>query len=111
MMGEVVQLFQKNKQPVSSSAHKLQVFKEGLNAGVVMVTLDATCEGVSVPSHFSGSTCLSFNYSYDYHLPDFAFDEDGVSATLSFDEGFFHCLVPWVSVYRIGDQVWPEDFP
>jgi hypothetical protein len=109
-MGQVVQLFP-HKKFLSRHGEKLEAFKEGLDKGVIMITLDATRQGVSVPSQFSRSTHLSLNYSYRYNLPDFAFDEEGVSATLSFDEGYFYCLVPWEAVYRIGDRVWPDDFP
>lgn len=108
-MGEVVQLFP-NK-PLSRNAEKLEAFKQGLEQGIIMITLDATQDKVSVPSQFSKSVHLSLNYSYQYQLPDFAFDEEGVSATLSFDEGYFYCLVPWEAVYRIGTQIWPEDLP
>lgn len=102
-MGQVVQLFSGNP--------KLKAFKDALEKGVVMVHLDATRPGVSVPSAYAKNPILGLNFSYKYNLPDFAFDEEGVSATLSFDEGYFYCLVPWESVYRIGDQVWPDDFP
>ena len=108
-MGQVVQLFP--DKPLSRHDEKLKAFKQGLEKDIVMITLDATHAGVSVPSQFSKSVHLSLNYSYRYNLPDFAFDEEGVSATLSFDEGYFYCLVPWEAVYRIGDHVWPEDFP
>ena len=108
-MGEVVQLFQ--KKPLSPAIEKLKAFKEGLEKGIVMITLDATRLDVSVPSYLSEDIYLSLNYSYTYQLPDFAFDEEGVSATLSFNEGYFYCLVPWEAVYRVGNQVWPEDFP
>lgn len=101
-MGQVVQLFSKPK--------KLQVFTKGLEQGIVMITLDPRCEGVSLPSQFSKNAYLSLNFAYGYNLPDFAFDEEGVSATLSFDEGYFYCLIPWKAVFRIGDEVWPEDF-
>lgn len=105
-MGQVVQLFPKQtKQP------KLQAFGEALEQGVVLVILDATRPGVQVPSAYAQNRSLGLNFSYKYQLQDFAFDDQGVSATLSFDEGYFYCLVPWEAVYRIGDRVWPEDFP
>ncbi len=107
-MGQVVQLFPGAGNP---NTEKLQAFKRGLEKGVVMVVLDARRPGVSVPSQFAKRPNLGLNYSYDYRLPDFAFDEQGVSATLSFDEGYFYCLVPWEAVYRVGDTVWQEDFP
>lgn len=107
-MGRVVQLFQT---PTTKGARKLEAFKKGLERNVVMVTLDARREGVSVPSQFAKEVALSLNFSHRYNLPDFAFDEQGVSATLSFNEGYFFCLIPWEAVYRIGDEVWLEDFP
>ena len=102
-MGQIVQLFSENP--------KLKAFKEGLEEGVVALVLDARCPGVQVPLAYVETSVLVLNFSYKYNLPDFAFDEEGVSATLTFDEGYFYCLVPWTAVYRIGDQAWPEDFP
>lgn len=64
-----------------------------------------------MPSHLADKPMLGLNFSYGYQLPDFAFDERGVSATLEFDEGYFFCQVPWEAVYRVGERVWPEDFP
>lgn len=107
-MGQVVQLF---PQPTPRRVSKLEAFKKGLEQDIVMITLDSRREGVSVPSQFAGTPNLSLNFSHRYNLPDFAFDEQGVSAMLSFDEGYFFCLIPWGAVYRIGDDVWLEDFP
>ena|SRR3989338_7509069 len=102
-MGQVVQLFSGNP--------KLKAFTDGLEKGIVTILLDATRPGVQVPKGYAQNPILVLNFSYRYNLPDFAFDEEGVSATLAFDEGYFYCLVPWTAVYRIGDQVWPEDIP
>lgn len=107
-MGEVVQL---NFAKPPRNVQKLKVFRELLEHGVVLIMLDASREGVLVPSEFSGKQMLGLNFAYDYDLPDFGFDERGVSATLEFVEGYFFCKVPWEAVYRIGDRFWREDFP
>ncbi len=107
-MGEVVHL---NFTKPPSNIQKLNAFKKHLDKGVVLILLDSSRPGVVVPPQYAGDEVLGLNFSYSYELPDFGFDEAGVSATLSFDEGYFFCQIPWGSVYRIGDQFWSEDFP
>ena len=107
-MGEVIQLFP-NRDLLTPDCEKLEYFKAKLEEGVVFMMLDARRPGVRVPPAFSKNPMLGLNFSYSYGLTDFGFDERGVSATLSFDEGYFYCEVPWESVYRIEDRLWVDD--
>jgi hypothetical protein len=49
-------------------------------------------------------------------IPDLVIDDDGISATLSFNRTPFLCRVPWTAVFalvgpdKLG-KVWPEDAP
>ncbi|MBH1988753.1 MAG: hypothetical protein I8H75_03305 [Myxococcaceae bacterium] len=108
-MSNVIPLFKDQGKKQRPSLQKLDAFRKGLEeGGVVMISLDTTQPGVSLPSRLMNLECVSLNYSHRYNLPDFGYDEAGVSATLSFDEGFFYCMVPWISVFRVGDCVWQE---
>ncbi len=109
-MGEVVPLFPVQV-PSTPSQEKLEYFKAKLEQGVVFIMLNAAAKGVRVPPGFAGNPMLGLNFSYSYGLTDFGFDEQGVSATLSFNEGYFYCEVPWGSVYRIEDRLWMDDLP
>ena len=96
------------KKNIVSTEHarklKLQHFTELLQHGVVTVGLDATFPGVIVPDHLKGSKSLILNYSYSYGIKDFFFDDEGVSASLSFRGVPHMCFVPWESVGMIGSQ-------
>lgn len=109
-MSNVIPLFRDPVIPQEPSVQKLEAFRKGLEGGgIVMISLDSSVEGVSLPSRLMGLEWVNLNFSRRYNLPDFGYDEVGVSATLSFDEGYFYCMVPWSSVFRVGDRVWQED--
>jgi len=80
------------------SEKKRRIFEDWLKKGIVAVVLDARSRGVKVPPAYVDQPELILNFSYDFHVPDFNFNEVGVWATLSFDEGEFFCMVPWESV-------------
>lgn len=80
------------------NAKKRRIFETWLPQGIVSVLLDARVAGVKVPPAFAGHPELILNFSHDFHVPDFNFNDVGVWATLSFDDGDFFCMVPWQSV-------------
>lgn len=89
----------KNPSPSSElNVKKRQIFTTWLSQGTVSVLLDARAEGVKVPPAFAGHSELILNFSYDFHVPDFNFNDVAVWATLSFDDGEYFCMVPWPSV-------------
>lgn len=77
---------------------KRQLFQEYLKKGVVSVLLDATAAGVKVPLDYAKERNLILNFAYDFHVPDFNFNDVGIWATLSFSSGEHFCMVPWDSV-------------
>ena len=96
---------------------KLRVFTRLVERGMVMVTLDARRDGVRVPANLAGELQLNLNFSLRFGIDDFAFDDDGVRASLSFRGTPFHCEVPWSSVYMMTSAVdaerlmWPDSLP
>jgi len=96
---------------------KRELFEEWLKNGIVTVLLDARANGVVVPDEFRKDGDLRLNFSYNYHIPDFNFDNTAVWATLAFEDGSSYCRVPWKSVYGIQSAVlnqgavWFGDFP
>lgn len=96
---------------------KLRCFRHLLDNGVTALHLDARAPGVQVPARFADNPWLVLNYSHRYHVADFAFDDDGVRASLTFGGVPFLCVVPWTAVFAITDdartegQHWPEDLP
>lgn len=83
------------------SKQKLKVFADLIQQGTVSVILDARADCVKVPADFKDSHNLRLNFSHRYGIKDFAYDEEGVSATLSFDQGFYFCAIPWSVVFLI----------
>lgn len=88
-----------------------------LEKGTVMVTLDARFEGVTVPPAHAPNPNLRLNFDWDFQIPDFTVDAEGVSASLSFGGKNFWCNLPWGSVYMLrsltDDEMvlFPHSFP
>lgn len=112
---EVVEVLQ---EPASElSKQKSAQFEELVDKGVVMVTFDTRVEGVSVPEQFRGTPQLHLNFSYDYQIRDFEFDDYGVRASLSFGGKNHFCDIPWEAVYMLRPEeqeegmVFPASLP
>ena len=96
---------------------KKQIFKQLLDFGTVNIVFDARLEEIKIPQMFSCYNDLRLNFSYQFHIADFNFNDVGVWATLSFHEDDFFCFVPWVAVYAIKNLkddkyfCWPSSFP
>jgi stringent starvation protein B len=95
---------------------KKAVLTELLEQGMVLVTLDARCQGVDVPKHLRDDAQLRLNLSYRFGLP-MRLDDGGVSATLTFAGTPYACRLPWVSIYLLVSHVtgrpilFPGDVP
>ena len=85
--------------------------------GAVMVTLDARADGVIVPAAHAGNVGLNLNFDYEYGIPDFEVDEDGVRASLSFGGRDQWCDIPWSAIYAMRSHeddelmIFPKSFP
>ncbi|MFT4705197.1 MAG: hypothetical protein ACI81R_002905 [Bradymonadia bacterium] len=92
-------------------------FARLVEAGLVMVKLDARARDVSVPDQFEGVPQLHLNFSHRFNIDDFTWDEDSVRASLSFDTGDFYCVVPWSAIYVMECEavdaihIFPDSFP
>jgi hypothetical protein len=101
----------------ASNLHKLKVFEDLLKQGTTALVLDASSIDVKVPLDLKDVPNLRLNFSHRYGIADFAYDESGVKATLSFPEGFYFCMIPWKAVFIIEldstgmGAVWREDVP
>lgn len=99
------------------SEKKREIFSSWLKNGTVCLLFDARKEDVKVPLEFSNQGDLRLNFSYNFDVPDFNFNQVGVWATLSFDSGEHFCMVPWTSIYGMQSSelnqgaVWFESFP
>lgn len=99
------------------SDKKHALFAKWLELGTVCVLFDARSLDAKVPKEFEKRGDLRLNFCYEFHVPDFGFNERGVWSTLTFDSGHFFCVVPWTSVYGLQSAklnqgaVWFESFP
>jgi hypothetical protein len=82
------------------------------------VHLDARKDGVRLPDRLRGDGHVRLDYGHGFSppIPDLVVDDDGISATLSFNRIPFATFVPWSAVYLIADfdgngAVWQEDIP
>lgn len=86
----------------SNNSAKLRAFDEALiEFDIVPLVINATCQGVIVPPWLTKSKSVILNFAIGYKLPDFAFDQNGVSATLTFGDSYYFCFIPWESVSQI----------
>ena len=92
----------------AESKLKLETFSRYIEEGKVMVTFDARHDEVSVPKNHKDDFQLGLNFSHLFRLDDFAFDERGVRASLSFSGRPFFCDIPWSSVFLIQSHVKQE---
>ncbi len=92
------------------AAQKLQAFERLIDEGMVLVTLDSRRPGVSVPPHHQGDVQLGLNFSHRFYTGDFAYDERGVRASLSFRGEPFFCDIPWSAVFMLRSHVTDEVF-
>ena len=89
---------------MTSSSEKMTILLEMLEQQLTMLHIDARRPEVRVPDHLLGNPNLCINLSYRFRLPDLHIDEEGVSATLSFQQIPFHCYIPF-------DAIWALSFP
>lgn len=102
-----------------STPLKHNIVRELLGEGPILVHIDATRDGVSVPAHLSGDSklVLRFGYNLKPNIPDLHVSHHALSGTLTFGGKPFKCILPWPAVYAVvseADQqgmVWPEDVP
>ena len=96
---------------------KTRLFRELLADGIVSLHLDPRVDGVQVPARLRKQEWLILNFSYNYNISDFRFDDAGVEASLSFAGQPFPCRVPWHAVFAVTDtgrtrgHVWHDDVP
>jgi hypothetical protein len=81
------------------SMEKLDRFRMFIEHNLTAVTFDTRVSGVEVPRQFRGVPRLILNFSHNFRIEDFAYDEQGVRATLSFDTGDFFVQIPWDAIY------------
>ncbi len=99
------------------SRAKRAVFEALLEKGIAAVHLDPRREGVQVPPWLARRPVLVLNFSYQYRLDDFTFDDEYAFASLSFAGNPHPCRIPWPAVFAITDDgranggAWPEDLP
>jgi len=78
-------------------------FLQFLKEGWVTVYLDPRRDGVRVPEDLKGQPCLALQYGYNMPvpIPDLTITDDGVWATLSFQQHPHDTFVPWEAVFSM----------
>jgi hypothetical protein len=105
------------KHPRMEPHSKLDGFRRLIDRGLVLVTFDTRHPAARVPPAFRGQPQLALSFSLRFGVDDFAYDDDGVRGTLSFQRKPFFCEIPWDSVYMLRSDVadellvWPECLP
>ncbi len=101
--------------PCNADISRYKVAEFLLEEGVVMVRILRKRPGVILPT-FLDTPIVNLNFSYRYGIDDFAVDERGIRASLSFRKIPHFCDVPWSSVCAIMSEktdqmfVWADVF-
>lgn len=103
---------------VVTPPNKVDVMRALLEKSEARVYLDARKAGVVLPAHLRAEPQLRLDYSYGFHPPiaDLVIDDQGIGATLSFNQRAQPTFIPWPAVYLIADYdgngaVWQDDIP
>ncbi len=96
-------------------SEKQRRFAELMEHDHVLLHLDARHKGVEVPPNLRENATLVLKLSYAFQ-GEISFDEQAISAYLKFQGDYFHCVIPWTSIWGLtgseGTQlIWPEDLP
>lgn len=83
------------------SADKRKLLEEMLAVGVVLVYLDSRREGVELPDSVRSEPIVALHISHTFDC-DLQIDEVGVRANLSFQRQRHPCVVPWASIFAMG---------
>lgn len=92
--------------------------QEKLSQGWVSVLLDPRRKGVRLPVHLCRESHIVLQYGFHMPIPmyDLLIDEEGIFATLSFQQVPCETFVPWSAVFAMSDgeqqlQIWRTDVP
>lgn len=94
--------FRKNKVIISDvNADKLKYFDKLIQMAKTSVNIMTQLNGVIIPEEFKRKPILRLDWSFRFGIPDFAYDEEGIKGTLSFNGVQFYNFIPWDSVFEI----------
>ncbi len=88
-----------------------------LDLGLVTVHLNATLPEVDVPPELKGDEHLLLNLSYRFAKANLSLDAKTISATLTFGEKTYRCVLPYNSIYICQSAVsgqlsfYPDNMP
>jgi len=89
-----------------------------MTQGDVLLQLDPRVEGVSVPASYRDQALLVLRIGLDMPIPipDLELDDDGITATLSFDRTPHAVVIPWEAVFGMVTEhgqglLWTSDVP
>jgi hypothetical protein len=98
---------------------KFAYFSELLERGMTQLVFDGTNDKAIVPGQIADDPAARVNWSYNFNLDDFEYDESQVCGTLTFSGEPFYVVIPWESVWMIyrpdegpeSATVWHESAP
>lgn len=106
---------QMNHIPTAESKEKFDSIQRLLDEEYVLVHLNATRDGVSLPPHLMGNLAVTLKLSRLFRGA-LAVEPTTIQAELLFGETYFTCIVPLEAVWGVtsvkgANIVWPESTP
>ena len=94
----------------AKNQEKMDKFTCAIKEGAVSVVFQGSAQDISIPNYLRSQSTVSFKFSYDFGLKDFEFNNDGISASLQFKEGYHFCSVSWDSIFAMRNESTGEEF-
>ena len=82
---------------------KFLIFNKLIKSNNIRIILDASIDGVIVPTEFSFEKELKLDFLYNFIAQDFTFNKLGISSTLNFVQYSYLVYIPWISIYGMQD--------
>ena len=106
---------QMNQIPTPDAKEKLETIQRLLDEEFVLIHLDASQEGISLPAHLMGNSSVTLKLSRLFRGA-LALSTQLIEAELLFGNSYFPCIVPLQAVWGVtsfkgANIVWPESTP
>jgi hypothetical protein len=105
---------------MSAAKQKKEFFENFVSFGDVIVVVNTTVSGVTVPPEYSNLTTLKLSIGLEMPvpIPDLKIEDDGITCTLSFNREPYFCVLPWEAIWQMVPLidpklgiVWKSDIP
>jgi len=85
----------------TETKEKIARFKKSIKLKISTVILHTNDNNLFVPKNLKKYNDLILNFSFSFTPNNLTYNVTGISQTLKFQEGFYHCTIPWNTIFGI----------